>query len=90
MALIKTGGGIVDISGSFGGTYFTRDASGLHQSAKPRRTKQRSVSQDAQRKAFTIARQFSTDERTVSYCIYRILNGLSCADPPIDFNPTTL
>lgn len=31
MALVKLGAGIADIKGKFGGVYFSRDASGLHQ-----------------------------------------------------------
>lgn len=76
MALIKTGGGVTDIRGGFGGTYFTRDRSGLHQTAKPRRVRQRTTAQDTQRKAFTKARTYTKDPRTVSYYIYRALNNL--------------
>ncbi|MBA7667207.1 hypothetical protein ES703_75292 [subsurface metagenome] len=90
MALIVTGGGITDIRGGFGGTYFTRDKSGLHQSAKPRRVHQRSAAQDTQRKAFSGARAFSTINRTVSYNIYRLLNGLSPKEPPSDYSIPTL
>ena len=85
MALVKTGGGVTDIRGGFGGTYFTRDKSGLHQSAKPRRVQQRTTAQDTQRNAFTKARTFSKINRTVSYNIYRALNDLSPAEPPIEY-----
>lgn len=85
MALIKTGGGIVDIKGGFGGVYFHRDKSGLHSCSKPRKIHRRSAAQDTQRAAFTKSRAYSTDPRTVSYNIYRVLNGLECADPPTDF-----
>lgn len=87
MSLIKTGGGVTDIRGGFGGVYFTRDKSGLHSSAKPRRVRQRSSAQNAQRNAFIKARAFCKNERftdkpkdwlnrCVSYNIYRALNGL--------------
>lgn len=33
MALIKLGSGVIDIRGKFGGVYFSRDRSGLHQTA---------------------------------------------------------
>ena len=90
MAIIKTGGGITDIRGGTGGVYFTRDKSGLHCSAKPRRVKQRTVNQDKQRKAFIVARAFSKDERVVSYNIYRALNGLPPQNPPADYQIPTL
>lgn len=90
MALVKCGDGVTDIRGGFGGTYFTRDAAGLHQSAKPRRVKQRTAAQDTQRNAFSIARAFSTINRTVSYNIYRALNGLPPAEPPIEYSIPTL
>lgn len=85
MALVKTGEGITDIRGSIGGEYFHRDKSGLHASRKPRVIFRRTASQDAQRKAFTAARAYSTDPRVVSYNIYRFLNGLPMAEPPLDY-----
>ena len=85
MALIKTGAGITDIRGGLGGVYFHRDRFGLHSATKPRKIYRRSAAQDAQRKAFTKARAFSTVPRTVSYNIYRALNGLSMKEPPSDF-----
>lgn len=85
MALIKTGGGITDIRGGFGGVYFHRDRFGLHCKSKPRNIYRRSAAQDAQRKAFTQARAFSTVPRTVSYNIYRALMGLPMAEPPLDY-----
>lgn len=87
MSLIKTGGGVTDIRGGFGGVYFTRDKSGLHSSAKPRKIYRRSAAQDLQRNAFIKARTFCRNElftdkpkdwlnRCVSYNIYRALNNL--------------
>lgn len=76
MTLIRTGQGVTDIRGGTGGVYFTRDRYGLHQSAKPRNIHRRSTAQDKQRKCFTKARTYSTDNRTVSYLIYRCLNDL--------------
>lgn len=76
MTLIKTGGGVTDIRGGLGGTYFTRDASGLHQSAKPRRVKQLTAGQNKQRNAFIKARTYTQDPRWVSYYIYKALNNL--------------
>lgn len=87
MALIRTGGGVTDIRGGFGGVYFTRDKSGLHQTAKPRRVKQRSGAQNRQRNAFSVARAFSKVNRVVSYNIYRANLGLSPKDPPVDYYP---
>lgn len=76
MSLIKTGQGITDIRGGFGGVYFHRDKSGLHSCSKPRTVHRRSAGQNKQRNCFTKARTYSKDERTVSYLIYRCLNGL--------------
>lgn len=90
MALCKTGTGVTDIRGGIGGVYFTRDKSGLHCSAKPRRVKQRTISQDAQRRLFVQARNFSTDPRVVSYNIYRLYLGLEPADPPPEYTISTL
>ncbi len=87
MALLKTGGGITDIRGGFGGVYFTRDNSGLHCTSKPRRVSQRTSAQNTQRNAFTRARAFSKVNRVVSYNIYRALNNLAPKDPPIDYYP---
>jgi len=85
MAIVKCGGGITDIRGGFGGVYFTRDKSGLHCSPKPRRVHQRTEHQNRKRKAFSRARAFSTNNRTVSYNIYRAYLGLPMKEPPIDF-----
>lgn len=85
MALIKCGQGITDIRGGLGGVYFSRDRFGLHILSKPRTVKQRTEAQDKQRKAFTKARNFSTDPRTVSYNIYRCLNGLEPTEAPLDY-----
>ena len=87
MALVKTGAGIVDIRGGFGGVYFHRDQTGLHQCSKPRNIKRRSAKQDRQRRAFSKARAFSTDLRTLSYNIFRCASGLEPAEPPIDYKP---
>lgn len=76
MTLIKTGGGVTDIRGPYGGTYFTRDRSGLHLTAKPRRVKQLSPAQSKQRNAFIKARTYTQDPRWVSYYIYKALNNL--------------
>lgn len=87
MSLIKTGGGITDIRGSFGGVYFTRDKSGLHSSAKPRRVHQQTAAQKKQRDAFSKARAacltvspvgkpYDWLNRWVSYYTYRALNNL--------------
>ena len=85
MALVKTGTGITDIRGGLGGVTFTRDKSGLHCIPKRRNIKAASTAQIAQRKAFIAARAYSTDNRTVSYNIYRILNGLQPTEPPFDY-----
>ena len=77
--------GIVDIRGGLGGVYFHRDKSGLHSNSMPRKIRRRSTAQDLQRKAFVQARAYSTDPRTVSFNIYRALNGLPMADPPFDY-----
>lgn len=90
MALIKTGGGIADIRGGFGGVYFTRDKTGLHCTAKPRRVQQRTSAQHKQRNAFSVARAYSKVNRVVSYNIYRALNNLAPKDPPIDYQPPGL
>jgi len=87
MALIKVGNGVIDIRGSLGGTYFTRDKTGLHCTAKPRRVRQRSSLQDRQRRAFAEARAFSKINRTVSYNIYRSLSNLPMAEPPLEYPP---
>lgn len=90
MALVRAGAGILDIRGGLGGVYFHRDRFGLHSCSKPRNVHRRSILQDAQRKAFSAARAYSTDPRFVSYNIYRILNGLGPADPPPDYQIGTL
>lgn len=87
MSLIRTGGGLTDIRGGFGGVYFTRDKSGLHCTAKPRRVHQLTAAQRKQRNAFIAARAACLAEaptvipenqlnRWVSYYIYRCLNNL--------------
>ena len=86
MALIRTGQGITDIRGGMKGIYFTRDRSGLHVSAKPRRVSQRTTAQNKQRSAFSQARAFSKVNRTVSYNIYRFLNNLGAKDPPANYS----
>lgn len=85
MTLIKTGLGISNITGGFGGVYFTRDNSGLHQTAKPRRVRQGTPAQVKQRNAFMKARTFCKDDRCVSYNIYRALNNLPLQQPPLDY-----
>lgn len=76
MSLVRTGGGVTDISGSMAGNVFARDSSGLHVRSNPRRVKQCTPAQLIQRRAFARARKYSTDHRTVSYLIYRALNDL--------------
>lgn len=101
MAIIRCGGGVTDIRGGFGGVYFTRDRSGLHSSAKPRRVHQQTAAQRKQRGGFIAARgycrvEMSADKpkdwlnRCVSFNIYRALNGLPLEHPPTDYNPSTL
>lgn len=90
MALVRTGGGVTDIRGGFGGVYFHRDKSGLHSAAKPRNIHRRTTAQHKQRGAFSKARAYSTINRVVSYNIYRALNGLEPAMPPIDYQPPHL
>lgn len=82
MALVKPGQGITDIRGGLGGVYFTRDKSGLHCTAKPRRVHQITDAQRNQRNAFIGARTYSKDNRVVSYLMYRYMNGLPLAFPP--------
>jgi len=85
MATIKLCLPITDIRGGFGGVYFHRDKSGLHCFSKPRNIHRRSTAQNVQRNAFLKARAYNKDPRFMSYNIYRILNGLPPADPPIDY-----
>lgn len=87
MTLCKTATPITDIRGGMGGVYFTRDRTGLHCTAKPRRVKTSTSRQNAQRKAFIKARSFSHDNREVSYNIYRALNGLEPCKVPNDYYP---
>jgi len=87
MALLILGSGLVDIKGRVGGNIFSRDRSGLHISAPPRRVRKTSTAQKAQRKCFIQARKFSHDNRTVAYNIYRCMNGLSPQAVPNDFYP---
>lgn len=82
MSLIKLGQGVIDIRGGFGGVYFSRDRSGLHCLAKPRRVHQRTEHQDRKRKAFIQARAFSHDNDTVAYNIYRAYIGLPMQELP--------
>lgn len=85
MALLKYGGGIVEITGTFAGQHFKRDRSGHHCSCMQRRVRQQTAAQLNQRNAFARARAFSTDNRVVSYNIYRALNGLPMQMPPADY-----
>lgn len=62
--------------GPLGGVYFSRDRSGLHCLAKPRRVNQGTPAQQKQRNAFIKARTYTKDPRWVSYYIYRALNNL--------------
>lgn len=87
MALIKKSLAIESITGPCGGNTFKRDASGRHIVSKPRRVQGCSAAQRRQRNAFSIARAYSTDLRTLSYNIYRALAGLDPSEPPIDFKP---
>lgn len=87
MALVRAGSGIVDIRGGFGGVYFHRDKSGLHQCSKPRNIQQSTPGQKAQRGAFIKSRAYSKINRFVSYNVYRVLNGLAPRDPPFDYYP---
>lgn len=80
MTLVKAGDGIVDMRGQLGGVYFHRDKSGLHSSSMPRKVRRRSAAQCIQRKAFIAARTLSKDNRTVSYLMYRYMNGLPIGD----------
>ena len=89
MSLVKTGGGVTDIRGGFGGVYFTKDKSGLHCTAKPRRVHQKTTGQKLQRDAFAAARRYSKDNRVVSYLMYRYMNGLPFLfDTKLTGNPT--
>lgn len=87
MTLIRTGQGITDIRGGFGGVCFTRDKSGLHCSAKPRRVAQGTPKQQKQRKAFMKARAACLTafkpaytpgwlDKCVSFYIYQAMNDL--------------
>ena len=87
MTLVKAGDGITDMRGSFGGVYFHRDKSGLHSSSMPRKVHRRSAAQKLQRDAFVAARSLSTDNRIVSYLMYRYLNGLPLNYPDAWINP---
>ncbi|MBA7658073.1 hypothetical protein ES703_66021 [subsurface metagenome] len=87
MALIRTGGGVTDIRGGFGGVYFHRDKSGLHSAAKPRNITQATLLQRRQRGSFSKSRAFSKVNRTVSYNIYRANLGLPMKEPPVDYYP---
>ena len=88
MTLVKTGGGITDIRGGFGGVYFHRDKSGLHSCAKPRTVHRRSAAQNVQRNAFIAARALSKDNRVVSYLMYLYMNGLPLLRPLVWLSPT--
>ncbi len=85
MAILRLCGGIVDITGSFAGSYFHRDKYGIHLSSKPRHVQQLTPAQRIQRNAFITARAFSHDPRFVSYNIYRVLNGLPPQAPPPEY-----
>lgn len=89
MALCRFGQGVVVMAGSVGGVYYHRDKSGSHCCSHPRKVKMRSPAQAAQRNAFARARAFSTDNRVVSYLIYRALNNLPFLfDTKVTGNPT--
>ena len=87
MALTKTGDGITDIRGSTGGVHFHRDRGGLHCCRAPRKVRQQTAAQVAQRNAFRAAKAYGGDNRTISYNIFRSLNGLVLQDPPFDYRP---
>lgn len=88
MALVRCGNGLTDIRGSISGVYFHRDKSGLHCSTRPRIIYRKSLDQKVQRNAFIAARTLSTDNRTVSYLMYRYLNGLPITIVPEWMSPT--
>ena len=90
MAIVRVGTGIIDIKGSVGGVYFSRDKSGLHCSAHPRKISRRSAAQATQRNAFIKARAFSKDPRVVSFNIYRALNNLPLLTPTDEYSVPTL
>lgn len=83
MSLVKCGGGITDIRGTFAGQHFKRDKSGLHCCRMQRRVHQRTPAQATQRNAFIKARTYTQDPRWVSYYIYLALNNI-----PYTFNTT--
>ena len=87
MALIRLGNGVVDIKGQYAGTVFQRNSTGTHCSKKARKIKKRTPQQATQRRAFQRARAYSTQNRTVSYNIYRALSNLTMKQPPIDYPP---
>lgn len=89
MVLAKTGPMITDIRGGMGGVYFHRDNAGLHVARKPRVIHRRSPAQDLQRKAFAAARALSTDNRIVSYLMYRYMNDLNINFPDAWTLPTS-
>lgn len=79
MSLIKTAQPVESITGSIAGNVFTGDSAGKHIRANPRRVRRCSSAQKKQRDAFRKARRYSTDNRTLSYYIYRVLNNLPIA-----------
>lgn len=85
MSLVKYGDGVIEITGTIGGQHFKRDRSGSHCCRIQRRVRAKTAAQTKQRNAFIRARAFSTDNRVVSYNIYRALNGLSMKMPPPDY-----
>lgn len=90
MALARYGAGIILIAGKVGGDVHKRDKSGNHVTALKRHIRKRTPAQARQRNAFAQARAYSKDPRVVSYNIYRALNGLPMAQPPIDYQPPHL
>lgn len=76
MSLVKYGGGVTGIQGTFAGQHFKRDRFGSHICRMQRRVRSKSTAQTKQRNAFTKARTYTKDPRWVSYYIYRALNNL--------------
>jgi hypothetical protein len=76
MALARYGTGIVEIRGSLGGQYHSRDGSGNHISSQPRVIKRRTSLQKAQRDAFARARRFCDNYTCIKVNMFRMLNNL--------------
>lgn len=87
MALCRLGIPLTDISGKIAGNIFKKDRFGIHIVSFPRHVHHATPAQKAQRAAFVKARSFSHDNRTVSYNIYRCLNGLEPQTAPTDYYP---